>query len=86
MSTRQQLSHSLSILAAAPALHQALVEGGELDVPHSPLWCRLHLHHRRRTERTERTEDGTTYRRCRACGLDETRRLAGAAPPVRRTA
>ena len=68
MSTRQQLTHCVSVLAAAPSLHRALVEAGELDVPHSPLWCRLHLHHR---WHTARTEDGATYRRCRACGLDD---------------
>lgn len=68
MSARQQLTHALSILAAAPSLHRALVEAGELDVPHSPLWCRLHLHHR---WRTERTPEGVTYRHCRACGMDD---------------
>ena len=68
MSTRQQLVHAASILAGAPALHRALVAAGELDVPHSPLWCRLRLHH---SWRVERTDDGTTYRRCTACGTDE---------------
>jgi len=68
MPPRQQLTHALSILVSAPALHRALVEAGELDVPHSPLWCRLHLHHR---WRRVRTEDGTPFRRCRACGLDD---------------
>ena len=57
MSTAQQLTHAVSLLVAAPALHRALVESGELDVPHSPLWCRLHLHHR---WRIERTLEGTT--------------------------
>jgi hypothetical protein len=68
MSTRRQLSHSLSIVLSAPSLHHALVEAGGLDVPHSILWCRLHLHHR---WHAERTEDGTTYRRCLSCGTDE---------------
>jgi hypothetical protein len=68
MSTGQQLGHALSILASAPSLHRALVETGELDVPHSTLWCRLHLHHR---WRTLRTEEGSTYRRCLACGTDQ---------------
>lgn len=78
MSTRQQLSHGVSVLLAAPALHRALLESGELGVPHSPLWCRLHLHHR---WLTMHTEDGTPYRRCRACGMDDDetsrRRVAG---------
>jgi hypothetical protein len=68
MSGAQQLTHALSLLVAAPALHRALVESGELDVPHSPLWCRVHLHHR---WRIERTPEGTTYRYCRACGIDD---------------
>jgi hypothetical protein len=68
MSRRRQLTHALSVLASAPSLHRALVEAGELDVPHSPAWCRLHLHHR---WHTERTPEGTTFRRCRACGMDD---------------
>ena len=78
MTTRQQLGHSWSILASAPSLHRALVEAGELDVPHSPLWCRVHLHHR---WHWVQTEDGTRYRRCLACGMDDDetsrRRVAG---------
>lgn len=78
MTTGHQLAHSASILVAAPALHRALVESGELDFPHSPLWCRLHLHHR---WHTLQTEDGTRYRRCLACGADDDetsrRRVAG---------
>lgn len=68
MSSGQQLGHAASVLLAAPALHRALLESGELAVPHSPLWCRLHLHHR---WHTERTPEGTTYRQCRSCGLDD---------------
>jgi hypothetical protein len=68
MTPGQQLTHALSILVSAPALHRALVGAGELEVPHSPLWCRLHLHHR---WRSERTEDGAHFRRCLACGLDD---------------
>jgi hypothetical protein len=68
MTARQQLSHSLSILASAPSLHRALLDAGELDVPHSPLWCRLHLHHR---WHTVRTIEGETYRHCLACGMDD---------------
>jgi hypothetical protein len=68
MSPGQQLSHATSVLASAPSLHRALLESGELDVPHSPRWCRLHLHHR---WRTQRTLGGTTYRKCRACGVDD---------------
>jgi hypothetical protein len=68
MSSRQQLTHSLSVLASAPRLHRALVESVELDVPHSPLWCRLHLHHQ---WHTEVTTDGQAFRRCLACGTDD---------------
>jgi hypothetical protein len=78
MSRRRQLSHSLSILASAPSLHRALVEAGELEFPHSPLWCRLRLHHR---WHTLQTDDGTRFRRCLACGADDDetsrRRVAG---------
>jgi len=78
MSTRQQAQHSVSILASAPALHRALVESGELEFPHSPLWCRLRLHHR---WHTLTAEDGSRYRRCLACGSDDDetsrRRVAG---------
>jgi hypothetical protein len=78
MSSRQQLGHSWSVLVSAPALHRALVEAGELEFPHSPLWCRLRLHHR--WHRVQ-AEDGTPFRRCLACGLDDDgtsrRRVAG---------
>ncbi len=68
MSGPQQAAPAASVLASAPALHRALVESGELDVPHSPLWCRVHLHHR---WHAERTLEGTRYRHCRACGMDD---------------
>lgn len=68
MSARQQLSHALSVLAAAPSLHRALVEAGELEFPHSPLWCRMRLHHH---WHTVSTDDGARYRRCRDCGADD---------------
>ena len=67
MSTRQQVGHALSILASAPSLHRALVEAGELEVPHSPLWCHLHLHHH---WHTVQTEEGKRFRRCQVCGTD----------------
>lgn len=78
MSGRQQAAHAASLLVAAPSLHRALVESGELDVPHSPLWCRLHLHHR---WHTVLTDDGQRFHRCLACGMDDDetsrRRVAG---------
>lgn len=78
MSVRQQLSHSLSVLASAPSLHRALLDAGELEFPHSPLWCRLHIHHR---WHVSVTEDGERFRRCLACGTDDDetsrRRVAG---------
>lgn len=78
MTTRQQAAHALSVLVAAPALHRALLESGELTTPHSPLWCRLHLHH---TWHQQVTPDGERFRRCCACGLDDDgtghRRVAG---------
>jgi|SoimicmetaTmtHMC_FD_contig_61_251667_length_810_multi_2_in_0_out_0_2 hypothetical protein len=78
MTSGQQLGHALSTLAAAPALHRALVEAGELEVPHSPLWCRARLHHQ---WHPAVTDDGERYRRCRACGMDDDgtsrRRVAG---------
>ena len=78
MSGPQQAAHAASVLVAAPSLHRALLESGELDVPHSPLWCRLHLHHR---WHTFVTDDGSPYRRCLACGSDDDetsrRRVAG---------
>jgi hypothetical protein len=59
-------------------MHRALVEAGELEFPHSPLWCRLHLHH---NWHTVQTEDGERYRRCLDCGADDDetsrRRVAG---------
>jgi len=67
MTWSHQLIHVLSMLLAAPALHRALVESGELVVPHSPTWCRLHLRHR---WHIERTDDGSRYRRCLDCGMD----------------
>jgi hypothetical protein len=74
MTTGQQLRHASSILVSAPALHRALLESGELDVPHSLLWCRLHLHHR---WHNESTDDGARYRRCLACGTDESASVNG---------
>ena len=78
MSPRRQLGHSVSLLWSAPALHRALVEAGDLEFPHSPLWCRLHLHHR---WHRAVTEDGGRFMRCLACGLDDDetsrRRVAG---------
>jgi hypothetical protein len=78
MSVRQQLRHATSLLIGAPRLRRALFEAGELEFPHSPLWCRLQLHHR---WHTMLTEDGTRYRRCLACGADDDetsrRRVAG---------
>ena len=61
------MGHALSLVAAAPALHRALVDSGALDVPHSPLWCRVHLRHR---WHALSTDDGSRFRRCLDCGLD----------------
>jgi hypothetical protein len=78
MTAGHQLTHALSVLVSAPALHRALVGAGELEVPHSPLWCRLHLHHR---WHPMLTDDGERFNRCTACGLDDDetsrRRVAG---------
>ena len=78
MTSREQAAHTWSVLVCAPELHRALVESGELPVPHSPLWCRLRLHHR---WHRAVTEDGEPYRRCLACGMDDDetsrRRVAG---------
>lgn len=68
MNVGHQLIHAVSILVAAPALHRALVQSGELEFPHSPLWCRLRLHH---LWHPMQTEDGSRYRRCLACGADD---------------
>lgn len=73
MSSGRQISYALSTLASARKLHAALVASGELDFPHSPLWCRVRLHHR---YGAARTPDGYWYRRCRECGLDEGVRYA----------
>jgi hypothetical protein len=67
MTTRQQLAHGLSAVAAAPALHRALFECRSIIYPHSRLWCRCHLHH---DWHVESTEDGNRFKRCRACGID----------------
>jgi hypothetical protein len=68
MTVPAQLVHALSSLAGAPALRRALFESGELEFPHSPLWCRVHLHHK---WHAETTTDGDLYRRCGACGNDD---------------
>ena len=68
MSTGEQLAHALSTLRSAGELHRALVEAGELEFRHAPLWCRLHLHH---TWHRQVTEDGGRYFRCLACGTDD---------------
>jgi hypothetical protein len=67
LSATQRVGHALSLVATAPALHRALVDSGAVDVPHSPLWCRVHLRHR---WHTLSTDDGARFRRCPDCGLD----------------
>jgi hypothetical protein len=68
MTFREQVGYACSTILSAPALHQALVETGRLEEPHSTIWCRFRLHHDwvRRS-----TTDGGRYRHCRACGLDD---------------
>lgn len=74
MTDGAQLRYAVSTVAGAPDLHRALLEAGELDVPHSPVWCRMHLHHR---WRVRRTPEGTPYRRCMACGTDDDGTIGG---------
>jgi hypothetical protein len=78
MTRHRQAAHAMSVMAGARALHDALVDSGELTVPHSPSWCRLHLHHR---WHGLITPDGERFRRCTACGIDDDetsrRRVAG---------
>lgn len=66
MTPRQQLRSTVAFARSTPARHRVLVASGQLDVPHSPVWCRLRIHH---VWRTHRTDDGGRYRRCTQCGL-----------------
>jgi hypothetical protein len=68
MTTVAQLVHARSTIAGAPALRRALFESGELEFPHAPVWCRVHLHHQ---WHTEVTTDGQAFKRCLACGTDD---------------
>jgi hypothetical protein len=65
---RTQAALAAGALVHAPQLHRALLEAGELEFPHSTLWCRLHLHHR---WHVAIAEDGERFRRCLSCGMDD---------------
>jgi hypothetical protein len=72
-----QFRFSVGILLRAWALRRALTEEGTVfhdTMPHTPVPCRLNLHHQ---YQMTSTEDGSRFRRCRRCGKDDPRSGSG---------